>query len=142
MGDVALAADLEVVVLREVDLFKVDGGAVGRLAEVVDGDILDGDLDLVASRREERLDGLVLAVGLDGGVGEAAVEEIERLGPGLADGRAPPAVVLGDELDEEVADLGVLRLPAEAVVAERLGAADVGDADDQRLEVLERLVGL
>jgi hypothetical protein len=78
VGDVALAADLEVVVLRVVDLLEVDGGAVGRLAEVVDGDVLDGDLDLFALAGEERLDGLGLAVGLDGGVGEAAVEEVER----------------------------------------------------------------
>jgi hypothetical protein len=54
----------------------------------------------------------------------------------------PPVRSRTHELDEEVADLGVLRLPAEAVVAERLGAADVGDTDHERLEVLERLVGL
>jgi hypothetical protein len=44
--------------------------------------------------------------------------------------------VLGDELGDEVTDLGVLGRVLEAVVAEGLGAADVQDADHQRLEVL------
>ncbi len=50
-----------------------------------------------------------LLVGLDRGVGQAAVEEVERFGILLPDGGPHAAVVPGDELDEEVLQLGRLR---------------------------------
>ena len=79
-----------------------------------------------------------LLVRLDRGVGQPAVEEVERLGVLLPHGRAHAAVVLRDELDEEVLQLRRLRRVGQAVVADGGGVADVVNPDDERLEVSER----
>ena len=87
---------------------------------------------------EEPLDEPGLLVGLDRGVGEAAVEKVERLGILLAHGRAHAAVVHRDELHEEVLQLRRLRRVGQAVVADGGRVAHVVDPNDEGLEVAER----
>ena len=51
---------------------------VRRSPQVLDRDVLDRDVDVVAVSGEEGLDDPALAVRLDGRVGEPSVQEVER----------------------------------------------------------------
>ena len=62
----------------EVDLLEVDRRLVRGSPQVLDRDVLDRDVDLVAVSGEEGLDDPALAVRLDGRVGEPSVQEVER----------------------------------------------------------------
>ena len=92
---------------------------------------------------EEGLDGLRPLVLGDGGVGQRGVEEVQGLGVALLDGGAHPGEVLRHELRQEVLELGrlALRLVRQRVVLDGLGAADVVDPNDQRLQGLVLLDG-
>jgi hypothetical protein len=68
-------------------------------------------------------------------VGEPPVEEVEGFGVLLPDGGPHPAVVLRDELHQEVLQLRGVRRIGQAVVRDRGGTPDVVDPDDQRLDV-------
>ena len=111
------------------------GGVVERLER----DVADLDLDLVAGAAEEPLDRGVLLVARHRRLGEGRIEEIEGLGVLLLHRRADAAVVLRDELDEEVLELGRLAdgLVGQRVVLHGLRAADVVDPDDERLEAVD-----
>ena len=122
---------------RQVHLVEVHGRPVGRLPEILQGDVLHPDVDLLAAAGQEPLDQAGLLVGLDGGVGEAAVEKVERLGILLAHGRAHAAVVHRDELHEEVLQLGRLRRVGQAVVTDGGRMAHVIDPNDEGLDVAE-----
>jgi len=88
--DVALAPGLEPLVPGEVDLLEVDRRLVRGSPQVLDRDVLDRDVDLVAVSGEEGLDDLALAVRLDGRVGEPPVQEIARRRIVLPDRRLAP----------------------------------------------------
>ena len=91
MRDVALAPGLQALVPGEVDLLEVDRRLVRGRPQVLDRDVLDRDVDLVALSGEEGLDRLALAVRLDGRVGEPPVQVIERRRIVLPDRRLAPA---------------------------------------------------
>ena len=82
----------------------------------------------------------LLLVGRDGRIRQPTVEKVERRGVVLAHGGAHAAVVLADELRQEVLELGRLGLVGEPVVGDGGGPADLVDPDDQRLQALQRLV--
>ncbi len=71
-----------------------------------------------------------------------AVQKIERAGIVLAHGGPHAAVVLLDELNQEIFNLGFLRVIFQTRVADRLGPAHFVDPNHERLDVLERLVRL
>ena len=99
MRDVAL-------VPGKVDLLEVDRRLVRRRPQVLDRDVLDRDVDLVAVSGEEGLDRLALAVRLDGRVGEPPVQEVERRRIVLPDRRFAPATsALSDGLCLSVASI-------------------------------------
>ena len=91
MRDVALAPGLQALVPGEVDLLEVDRRLVRGSPQVLDRDVLDRDIDLVAVSGGEGLDDLALSVRLDGRVGEPPVQEIERRRIVLPDRRLAPA---------------------------------------------------
>ena len=91
MRDVALAPGLEPLVPGEVDLLEVDRRLVRRRPQVLDRDVLDRNVDLVAFPVKECLDRLAVAVRFDGRVGEPPVQEIERRRIVLPDRRLAPA---------------------------------------------------
>src|SRR5690606_34165887 len=66
-----------------VNLVEVDGGFERWVLQLVERHVLDPYLDLVGGSSQERLDGLVALALTDGGVGEAGVEEEQRLGVAL-----------------------------------------------------------
>jgi len=94
--DEPLACPLDVVAWGDVDLLEIDGGPEGPRAQIFEGDVLDGDLDLLRPAGQKRLDGATLLVGGHGGVGQPPVKEVEgrgvvldrilRLNPGAAAG--------------------------------------------------------
>src|SRR5579863_117203 len=75
--DVFLAAGFCMICARVVDLFEVDGRFVRRLPQVLDGDVLDLDLDFVALTGEKGFNRFGLLVGFYGRVRETAVEEVK-----------------------------------------------------------------
>ena len=85
--------------------------------------------------RDERFERAALLVLGDRGVRQGGLEEEQRVGILALHGRPDPAEMLHDELRQEVAQLGRLRLVARGVVLHRLGPADLVDADDQRLDL-------
>ena len=93
-----------------VDLLEVHGRLVRRVLELVERDVLDLDLDLVAMAGQERLDGLRALVLGDRGVRQRGVEEVQRLRVALFRGGAHAGEVLRHELREEVLELRRLAL--------------------------------
>src|SRR6516225_3055917 len=109
VGDVGLAAHFGPRARSEVHLIKLHCRPIRGLPEIVERHVPYVDLDLLGGAGQEPLDGAGFFVGFHRGVRQPPVEEIERLGVVLADGRADAAVMRGDELHEEVLELGGLR---------------------------------
>src|SRR6516162_5485847 len=108
VGDVGLAAHFGPRARSEVHLIKLHCRPIRGLPEIVERHVPYVDLDLLGGAGQEPLDGAGFFVGFHRGVRQPPVEEIERLGVVLADGRADAAVMRGDELHEEVLELGGL----------------------------------
>src|SRR5215831_4942584 len=118
---------------------EVHAGTERRSLHLFEGHFLYVNVD-VRSRciRDEFLDDVVFAVGIENAVGELAVEEVEGLREIGLNRVAVAAVVEGAKLGQEILGFGILGLVFEIVVVDRFSAAQIVNADHQRTEVLER----
>ena len=135
--DEPLACPLDVVAWGDVDLLEIDGGLEGPRAQIFEGDVLDGDLDLLRPAGQKRLDGATLLVGGHSGVGQPPVKEVEGRGVVLASRGTHPTVVLGHELGPAVLEFRPLRLVGKPVVRDSRGAPDLVDPDHEGLETVQ-----
>ena len=93
--------------------WKLTDALNGGVRQLAQADVLDDDVDLVGRGvREERFDDAALVVLRDGGVGQGRIQEEQRVGILALHRRPNAAEVLHDELCQEVAQLGRLRLVA------------------------------
>src|SRR4051812_12247137 len=121
---------------RVQQLLKGDGCLVGRVPDLGQADVLNGDVYLVFRRiREESLQRVRLVVLGDRRVRECRLEKEQRVRIFALYGRSDAAEVLHDELRQEVPELGWLGLVSGGVVLHGLSAADVVDANDEWLHV-------
>ena len=120
---------------------ELDARRIGRLAQVVEDDVLHLDID----KRKRAVfgvigDDIVLALLVDHCALHVAIEEIERVGLVALDGEAIAAEIKFRPAGEVILVLRLLRPVLEVAIVDRFGPAHVVDADDERLRVGKRLL--
>src|SRR5580704_10843779 len=114
---VEIAFQLAVVGGRVIDHVEVHTRAEGWRLHLFERDLLHVHIDFRRGGvRDEFLDDVVLAVGIENTVGELAVEEVQRLREIILNRVAVAAVIEVAELGEKLLRLGILRLVFEVVV--------------------------
>src|SRR5712692_7685139 len=127
--NVALAARLGMRAGRVKHPLELDRGLVRRLAEVLNGNVFDLDLDLFGLARNEGLNGFRFPVDLHERLSQAAVQKIQGARVVFLDCRPDSAIVLLHKLNQEVFDFGFLRLVLQAAVVDGLGLSGLVDPD-------------
>src|SRR5271168_2904892 len=127
---VEIAFQLAVVGGRVIDHVKVHARAEGRRLHLVERDFLHVHIDFRRGGvRDEFLDDVVLAVGIENTVGELAVEEVQGLREIVLNRVAVAAVIEVAKLGEEILRFSILRLVFKVVVVDSLSAAQIVYAD-------------
>src|SRR5271156_1079842 len=135
---IKIAFQLAVVGGRVIDHVEVHTRAEGWRLHLFERDFLYVHIDLgCCGIRDEFLDDVVLAVGVENAVGELAIEEVQGLREIILNRVAVAAIVEGAKLGQEIFRLGVLRFVFQVVVVDSFGSAEVIDADDERAKILE-----
>src|SRR5580704_5148769 len=139
---VEIAFQFAMVGRRVIDHIEVDARAERRRLHFFERNLLDFDIDFGRRGiREEFLENVVLAVGIENPVRELAVEEVQGFREVVLNGVAVAAVVEGAELGEKILGFGVLGLVFEVVIVDGFGASEIVDANHEGPEVLERANG-
>src|SRR6266478_2687305 len=135
---VQIPLQLAMVGRRIVDQVEVHARAEGRGLHLLKGNFFYIDIDLGrGSVRDEFLDDVVLAVGVENAVGKLAVEEVQRLREVILNGVAVAAVIEVAKLREKILCFGILGLVFEVVVIDGFGAAQIVNADHEWAKVLK-----
>src|SRR5260370_1328449 len=129
---VKVALQLAMVGGRIVDQIEVHARTEGRGLHLFKRNFFYIDIDLGCSHvRDEFLDDVVLAVGVEDSVGKLAVEEVEGLREVILDGVAVATVIKVAKLRTKILRFPILGLVFKIVVVDGLGAAQVIDTDHQ-----------
>src|SRR5271155_1054117 len=135
---VQIALQLAMVGGRVIDHVEVHARAEGGRLHLFERDFLYVHIDLGrCGIRDEFLDDVVLAVGIENAVRKLAVEEVQGLRKIILNRVSVAAVVEGAKLREKILRFGVLRFVFKVVVVDGLGSTQIVDADDERAEILE-----
>src|ERR1700739_775310 len=127
---------------RVINHVEVHACAKGWRLHLFERNFLHVHIDFGSgSVRDEFLDDVVLAVGVEDAVGKLPVKEVQGLRKVILNRVAVAAVIQGAKLGEKVLRFGVLGFVLEVVVIDGFGATQVVNADHQRTKVLERANG-
>src|SRR5208283_212906 len=135
---VQIALQLAMVGGRVIDHVEVHARAEGWGLHLFERDFFHVHIDLRRGGiRDEFLDDVVLAVGVENAVSKFAVKEVKGLREVILDRVAVAAVVEGAKLGKKILRFGILGLVFKVVVVDGFGATQVVDTDHQWAEVLE-----
>src|SRR5580704_8544852 len=139
IGGIQVTLDLAVIRGRVIDHVKVHTSLVGWGLHVFESDFLHINVDFGdGGVRDELLNDIVLAVGVDDAVRKLAVQEIEGLRKVILNRVAIAAVIERAELRQKILGLSILWLVLEVVIIDGFSPAQVVDSNDERTDVLKR----